>query len=73
MDLSFAAAVRNASNAWGQNRTTDAITMAELTKMQATQQAQGKAAMSPTPGQLAIIQPELARYGQVGTKLNLFA
>jgi len=73
MDISFANAVRNASQAWAQNRTTDAITMAELTRRQAVQQTQTQGTTSPTAGQLAVIQPELARYGQVGTKLNLYA
>jgi hypothetical protein len=73
MDLSFATAVRNASNAWGNNRVTDAATMAELTKRQFNQQELNKALSGPTAGQMAVIQPELARYGQVGTRLNLFA
>jgi hypothetical protein len=71
MDLSFATAVRNASNAWGNNRVTDAATMAELTKRQFNQQELNKALSGPTAGQMAVIQPELARYGQVGTRLNL--
>ena len=72
MDLSFATAVRNASNAWGNNRVADAATMAELTKRHINQQELNKALSGPTAGQLAVIQPELARYGQVGTRLNLF-
>lgn len=73
MDLSFANAVRNASHAWAQNRVTDAMTLAELSKRQVVQDAQYKVSGLPTTSQLAIIQPELARYGQVGTKLNIFA
>lgn len=72
MDMSFATAVRNASNAWSQNRVADTATMVELTKRHVVQQEQSKA-MAPTASQLAVIQPELARYGQVGTRLNLFA
>lgn len=73
MDTSFSNAIRNATAAWGQNRVTDAATMAELTKRNVIQHELRKAPMAPTAGQLAVIQPELARYGQVGTRLNLFA
>lgn len=73
MDTSFANAIRNASTAWGQNRVADAVTMAELTKRNVVQYELGKAPMTPTVSQLAVIQPELARYGQVGTRLNIFA
>lgn len=73
MDVSFANAVRNASHAWGHNRATDAATMTELTKRQALQDAQYKASAAPTASQMALIQPELARYGQMGTKLNIYA
>lgn len=73
MDISFANAIRNASNAWGQNRPVDAMTMTALTKGQPPQASAAQTAMAPTLGQLAVIQPELARYGHVGTKLNLYA
>lgn len=73
MDISFANAIRNASNAWGQNRPVDAMTMTALTKGQPPQASAAQTAMTPTLGQLAVIQPELARYGHVGTKLNLYA
>ncbi|MDR2324413.1 MAG: hypothetical protein LBE51_03270 [Acidovorax sp.] len=72
MDISFATAVRNASSAWAQGRTTDAMTMAELTKRQLNQ-SPAQLAGQPTATQLAVLQPELARYGQLGTKLNLYA
>ena len=75
MDLSFANAVRNASNAWAQNRPTDAMTLRELAPqyIPPQQPPQSTIAIVPTAGQMGILQPELARYGQLGTKLNLFA
>ncbi|WP_370678568.1 hypothetical protein [Comamonas sp. GB3 AK4-5] len=73
MDISFAAAVRNASNAWAQGRTTDAVTMAELTKRQLGNQSPAQLTGQLSASQLAVLQPELARYGQLGTKLNLYA
>lgn len=73
MEFSFAAAVHNASNAWAQGRTTDVLTMAELTKRQLGNQSPAQLAGQPSAVHLAVLQPELARYGQLGTKLNLYA
>lgn len=75
MDLSFANAVRNASNAWAQNRATDALTLRELVPSYVPPQPPQQPAVAtvPTAGQMAVLQPELARYGQLGTKLNLYA
>lgn len=69
MEMTFATAVRNASQAWSQNRVTDAATMAAL------QRHQSAAALQPvtSPAQLAVLQPELARHGQLGTRLNTYA
>ena len=73
MDISFAAAVRNASNAWSQSRPVDAMTLAILSRREITPQAQALADAVPSAGELAVLQPELARHGQIGTRLNLFA
>lgn len=73
MDVSFANAIRNASAAWANNRTTDVQTMQELTKRYVAPTHPVSAAATPSASHLAVIQPELARYGQVGTKLNIYA
>lgn len=33
----------------------------------------GKTAASPSASESALLQPELARYGNLGTRLNVFA
>ena len=73
MDISFANAIRNASNAWAHSHTVDVITMAALTKRQTPQASISQTTSMPTLGQLTAVQPELARYGQVGTRVNLYA
>ena len=73
MDLRYANALRNATNAWAQHRTTDALTMQDLKRRAPEQLDQTRKVTAPNAAQSAILQPELARYGNLGTKLNLFA
>lgn len=73
MDINFATAVRNASNAWGQSRPVDSMTLATLKRPEMTPQQQALADAIPTAGKLAVLQPELARHGQMGTRLNIYA
>lgn len=73
MDIRYANALRNASAAWAKNQITDAMTMQDLQKRSSLPEAQTQAVLAPTAAQMGILQPELARYGNLGTKLNLFA
>lgn len=70
MDFRYEKALSNATRAWSQNRMTDPITLQHL-----------KVAQPQTPNNLASLtqtaqgqptQPELARFGKLGTQLNLF-
>ena len=73
MDIRYANALRNATNAWSNNRTTDTITMQDLKRRAPEEQDSTKVVTAPNSTQMAAMQPELARYGSLGTRLNLFA
>lgn len=73
MDIRYANALRNATNAWAHNRTTDTITIQDLKHRTPDQQDETKTVTAPDATQSAALQPELARYGTLGTRLNLFA
>ena len=73
MDIRYANALRNATNAWSNNRTTDTITMQDLKRRAPDAQDATQVVTAPNPTQMAAMQPELARYGNLGTRLNLFA
>lgn len=75
MDLRYTNALRNATNAWSNNRPTDALTLQDLQKRAQTEQRSAVAETATTLNatQMGLLQPELARYGNLGTKLNLFA
>ncbi|MEZ2770253.1 hypothetical protein [Comamonas jiangduensis] len=73
MDIRYANALRNATNAWSNNRTTDTITMQDLKRRAPDKQDVTQVVTAPNPTQMAAMQPELARYGNLGTRLNLFA
>ena len=73
MDLRYATALRNATNAWAKNQTTDTLTLQELSRRVHMANSEAQPATVPDAGQMAVLQPELARYGNLGTKLNLFA
>ena len=65
MDLRYATALRNATNAWAQNRVTDSLTLQEL-RRSPNQQQQPQRDHPATPGSaaatpMAHAQPELAR------------
>jgi hypothetical protein len=74
MDIRYARALRDASAAWAQNRAIDALTLQDL-RRRAPQPAapETKVASTPSPAQMAVLQPQLAAYGNLGTRLNLFA
>ena len=73
MDIRYANALRNATNAWSNNRTTDTITMQDLKRRAPDEQDATQVVTAPNATQMAAMQPELARYGNLGTRLNLFA
>ena len=73
MDYRYATALRNATGAWSRNRTVDMLTMQELRRPLRIEEAETLAVTPTGVAQMEIIQPELARYGNVGTRLNLFA
>ena len=69
MDMVYQRALNNASQAWSQQRVVDAQSLAILRRGE----AQPTKVSAPAPAQQALLQPELARFGLLGTKLNLFA
>ena len=69
MDIAYQRALTNASRAWSQQRVVDAQSLAVLRRGEATQEK----TTGPSPVQQALLQPELARFGVLGTRLNLFA
>lgn len=73
MDLRYANALRNATNAWAKNRPTDTVTLQDLTRRAPEEQDITKVVTAPNSTQMAAMQPELARYGNLGSRLNLFA
>ncbi len=75
MDIRYARALRDASAAWAENRAIDALTLQDL-RRRAPQPAAPEtkvANTTPSPAQMAVLQPQLAAYGNLGTRLNLFA
>lgn len=73
MDLRYETALRNATQAWAHNRVTDVSTMQDLQQRFRQPPSQQPANPTPRPTSTASAQPELARYGHLGTRLNLFA
>ncbi len=69
MDITYQRALTNASRAWSQQRVVDAQSLAVLRRGEATVEK----VAAPSPTQQALLQPELARFGLLGTRLNLFA
>lgn len=70
MDITYQRALDNASRAWSQQRVIDAQSLAVL-RRGGSNPAERSA--PPTAAQQALLQPELARFGLLGTRLNLFA
>ncbi len=56
-----------------ENHTTDAITLQELRRRAPQEEPAVKMVTAPSATQMALLQPQLAAYGNLGTKLNLFA
>ncbi|MBV2164796.1 MAG: hypothetical protein KUL80_11110 [Comamonas sp.] len=73
MDIRYARALRDATAAWANNRTTDAVTLQELRHRAPQEAPETKAVTAPSASQMAVLQPSLAQYGHLGTRLNLFA
>ena len=73
MDLRYARALRDASTAWAQNHTTDAITLQELRRRAPEEEPTAKMVAAPSASEMALLRPQLAAYGNLGTKLNLVA
>jgi hypothetical protein len=73
MDMSYEIALRNATRAWSHNRTTDAASLRTLQRHAHGQQFQpANQPATPAPTDQAA-QPTLARFGNLGTRLNVFA
>lgn len=70
MDITYQRALDNASRAWSQQRVVDAQSLAVIRR---GERAAVQSAAAPAPAQQALLQPELARFGLLGTRLNLFA
>lgn len=69
MDIVYNRALTQASRAWSQQRVVDTQTLAALRRGEQTADKTAAA----TAAQQALLQPELARFGLLGTRLNLFA
>ena len=70
MDITYQRALDNASRAWSQQRVVDAQSLAALRR---GEREAAKSVAPPAATQQALLQPELARFGLLGTRLNLFA
>lgn len=70
MDITYQRALDNASRAWSQQRVVDAQSLAILRR---GERAAAQSAATQDATQQALLQPELARFGLLGTRLNLFA
>lgn len=70
MDITYQRALDNANRAWSQQRVVDAQSLAVIRR---GERAAAQSAAAPAPTQQALLQPELARFGLLGTRLNLFA
>jgi hypothetical protein len=70
MDIVYQRALNNASRAWSQQRVVDAQSLAVLRRGEAAATEKTAATVA---AQQALMQPELARFGVLGTRLNLFA
>lgn len=73
MDLPYASALRNATNAWGNNRTTDALTLQDLKRRKTNDLDDTQIVQGTEAAEDAALQPQLARFGSLGTSLNIFA
>ena len=74
MDVRYARALRDATAAGARNRTTDALTLQELRRRAPQEDApETKVVTAPSAAEAAALQPQLATYGNLGTRLNLFA
>ena len=74
MDLRYETALSHATKAWTQNRMTDPLTLQHLKRGPESQHNTSQPAMltannTPEPPP----QPALATFGNLGTRLNLFA
>ena len=73
MDIRYTTALRNATAAWAKNKATDTQTMQDLQRRAHIPDVETRTVTAPNAAQMGVLQPELARYGNLGTKLNLFA
>lgn len=73
MDMRYETALSNAVNAWSQNRVTDPITMQNLKRNAQHERSETKRFPTVQASSSDLSQPALAKYGNLGTKLNIFA
>lgn len=73
MDLRYATALRNATSAWANHRTTHALTLNDLQNRSPSGLEETQVVIAPNAVQAASLQPQLARYGKIGTQINIYA
>lgn len=73
MDIRYATALHNAVNAWANNRPTDTLTLQELKRRRINDLEDTQVVQDTDAAQDLQIEPQLARHGNLGTRLNIFA
>ena len=73
MDLRYANALRNATYAWANNRPTDTLTLQELKRRKANDLDETQVVQDAESAQNTQMEQPLARFGNLGTRLNIFA
>ena len=73
MDIRYANALRNATNAWAQNRMTDPLTLQELKRRKPSDLDETQVVPGTDSAQSASLEPQLTRFGSLGTRLNIYA
>lgn len=81
MDLRYSRALRDATYTWSQKRVVDNVTLenlrrgAQQTPQKSPEQPDQarRVAMSPSAAEAAVVQTQLAQYGNLGTRLNVYA
>lgn len=73
MDIRYASALRNATSAWANNRMTDPLTLQELKRRRPNNLDETQVVQGTEGTQDALLEPQLASFGSLGTRLNLYA
>lgn len=78
LDVYYSRALRDATHSWSRQRSTDNLTLQELRGDRQPSQheaAKPQDKVNPVPGtpESGNVQPQLAQFGHLGTRLNLYA